>query len=231
MMSESKEKQCGAVSAPEQTDEIVIVRDLCKHFPIKTDVFGHVLASVKAVNDVSFTIKKGTTLGVVGESGCGKTTMGRTMLRLYDITSGDVIYKGLSIQKLTDAQLRRLLPDDPAYDVYRTADREKLLEIIGQTGVNIAKLTKPAMQKLRPDIQIIFQDPYSSLSPRMTVGEIIGEAVRQHHIVPKSRYREYVLEIMKECGLQPHYYDRYPHEFSGGQRQRICIARAGQQGQ
>lgn len=225
-MSESKEKQCGAVSAPEQTDEIVIVRDLCKHFPIKTDVFGHVLASVKAVNDVSFTIKKGTTLGVVGESGCGKTTMGRTMLRLYDITSGDVIYKGLSIQKLTDAQLRRLLPDDPAYDVYRTADREKLLEIIGQTGVNIAKLTKPAMQKLRPDIQIIFQDPYSSLSPRMTVGEIIGEAVRQHHIVPKSRYREYVLEIMKECGLQPHYYDRYPHEFSGGQRQRICIARA-----
>ena len=226
MMSESKEKQCGAVSAPEQTDEIVIVRDLCKHFPIKTDVFGHVLASVKAVNDVSFTIKKGTTLGVVGESGCGKTTMGRTMLRLYDITSGDVIYKGLSIQKLTDAQLRRLLPDDPAYDTYRTADREKLLEIIGQTGVNIAKLTKPAMQKLRPDIQIIFQDPYSSLSPRMTVGEIIGEAVRQHHIVPKSRYREYVLEIMKECGLQPHYYDRYPHEFSGGQRQRICIARA-----
>lgn len=226
MMSESKEKQCGAVSAPEQTDEIVIVRDLCKHFPIKTDVFGHVLASVKAVNDVSFTIKKGTTLGVVGESGCGKTTMGRTMLRLYDITSGEVIYKGLSIQKLTDAQLRRLLPDDPAYDAYRTADREKLLEIIGQTGVNIAKLTKPAMQKLRPDIQIIFQDPYSSLSPRMTVGEIIGEAVRQHHIVPKSRYREYVLEIMKECGLQPHYYDRYPHEFSGGQRQRICIARA-----
>ncbi len=165
MMSESKEKQCGAVSAPEQTDEIVIVRDLCKHFPIKTDVFGHVLASVKAVNDVSFTIKKGTTLGVVGESGCGKTTMGRTMLRLYDITSGEVIYKGLSIQKLTDAQLRRLLPDDPAYDTYRTADREKLLEIIGQTGVNIAKLTKPAMQKLRPDIQIIFQDPYSSLSP------------------------------------------------------------------
>ena len=104
-MSESKEKQCGAVSAPEQTDEIVIVRDLCKHFPIKTDVFGHVLASVKAVNDVSFTIKKGTTLGVVGESGCGKTTMGRTMLRLYDITSGEVIYKGLSIQKLTDAHV------------------------------------------------------------------------------------------------------------------------------
>ena len=138
------------------------------------------------MDNVSFRLKKGKTLGIVGESGCGKTTMGRTILRLYDVTGGEVIFKGKEVSKIPNREF----------------------------------------DKLRPNMQMIFQDPYASLSPRLTVGEIIGEAALQHGLTDKAHYREYVLEIMKTCGLQPHYFDRYPHEFSGGQRQRICIARA-----
>ncbi len=210
----------------EGKDDIVVVKHLSKHFPVKTNLFGKVLVSVKAVNDMSFKIKRGTTLGVVGESGCGKTTMGRTMLRLYDITSGEIKYRGLSLDRLSTSQLRSLVPDEPEYASARSADRDTLLKTLEETGVDINRVSRSALQKLRPDIQIIFQDPYSSLSPRLTIGEIIGEAVREHKIVPKSEYKEYILKIMKECGLQPHYFERYPHEFSGGQRQRICIARA-----
>ena len=141
---------------------------------------------MKAVDDVSFTIKRGTTMGLVGESGCGKTTVGRTILRLHDVTGGTVMFKGR----------------------------------------DLAKLSKKELRSLRPHMQMIFQDPYSSLSPRMPVGEIIGEAVRTHNIVPKSQYQSYIRKVMKDCGLQPQYFYRYPHEFSGGQRQRICIARA-----
>jgi peptide/nickel transport system ATP-binding protein len=112
--------------------------------------------------------------------------MGRTILRLYDVTSGDVWFKGVKVSALSNREF----------------------------------------EKYRPDMQMIFQDPYASLSPRLTVGEIIGEAALQHGIVSKSEYHDYVLSVMKMCGLQPHYYERYPHEFSGGQRQRICIARA-----
>lgn len=135
---------------------------------------------------MSFTIKRGTTMGLVGESGCGKTTVGRTILRLHDVTGGTVMFKGRDLAKLSQKELR----------------------------------------SLRPHMQMIFQDPYSSLSPRMPVGEIIGEAVRTHNIVPKSQYQSYIRKVMKDCGLQPQYFYRYPHEFSGGQRQRICIARA-----
>lgn len=141
---------------------------------------------VKAVDGVSFTVPYGETLGIVGESGCGKSTMGRSILRLHDITDGQVIFEGRDITKL-----------------------------------------KPkAMRALRRDMQIVFQDPYSSLPPRLPVGEIIGEAVKVHKIVPKNDYRDYVIGVMKKCGLPSYYFDRYPHEFSGGQRQRICIARS-----
>ena len=168
------------------TQYILEVHNLKKYFPIETNFFGKPTRYLHAVDDVSFNLKSGTTIGVVGESGCGKTTLGRTILRLYNTDGGQIIFDG----------------DD------------------------ITNLKRGQMQKYRTDIQLIFQDPYSSLPPRMTVGDIISEAVRVHNIVPKEEVRDYVRDIMHKCGLQPQYYDRYPHEFSGGQRQRIGIARA-----
>lgn len=167
-------------------DNILEVRNIKKHFPIKAGVFQKVVGHVKSVDGVSFNIKRGQTFGLVGESGCGKTTIGRTILRLIEPTEGEAILN----------------------------------------GKDIFKMSKKELQKIRPEMQIIFQDPYSSLDPRMPVGEIIGEAVRAHNIVPKEQYREYILKVMEDCGLRPYHIDRYPHEFSGGQRQRICIARA-----
>mgnify|MGYP001668063296 CR=1 FL=1 len=169
-----------------RNDDLLVVKNLKKYFPIKAGLFNRVVGHVKAVDDVSFTIKRGTTLGLVGESGCGKTTTGKTILHLDDPTSGEVYFD----------------------------------------GVDIRKLSKREMIKFRPRMQIIFQDPYSSLSPRLPVGTIIGEGVKEHNIVDSKDYVEYVDLIMKACGLQPYHKDRYPHEFSGGQRQRICIARA-----
>ena len=163
------------------------VKDLKKHFPIKSGMLSRVSNYVKAVDGVTFNLKRGTTMGLVGESGCGKTTTGRTILRLYDSkTDGHVLFNGKEI-----------------YD-----------------------LTPKEMHDYRTKMQIIFQDPFSSLSPRMPVGEIIGEAVREHKIVPRSEYDDYIDKVMDNCGLQPFQKERYPHEFSGGQRQRICIARA-----
>ncbi len=173
-------------SAEPQDEAILRVSHLKKYFPIKKNFFGKPVKYLHAVDDVSFDVKRGTAIGVVGESGCGKTTLGRTILRLYDVDGGEVWFE----------------------------------------GVKLSGLKKRNLRKYRTDIQLIFQDPYSSLPPRMTVGSIIAEAVKVHHIVPKNEVHDYVLGVMKQCGLQPQYYDRYPHEFSGGQRQRICIARA-----
>lgn len=182
-MNDMNKTSTGTASNPENLLE---VRHLKKYFPIKSTFLRKVIGNVKAVDDISFTIKRGTTMGLVGESGCGKSTAGRTLLRLYPKTEGEVLFDGKDIFKLSKAELR----------------------------------------KFRPKIQIIFQDPYSSLSPRLPVGEIIGEAVREHKIVPPEEFDDYITRIMKACGLQEYHKDRYPHEFSGGQRQRICIARA-----
>ena len=167
-------------------EDLLVVRQLKKYFPIKSGFLQRVVGHVRAVDGISFNLPRGTTMGLVGESGCGKTTAGRTILRLYEKTDGDVIFNGQSVFDLNREELRRL----------------------------------------RPKMQIIFQDPYSSLSPRLPVGEIIGEAVREHEIVPKEKYEDHLEKIMNSCGLQSYYKERYPHEFSGGQRQRICIARA-----
>ncbi len=175
------------LTVPNRSGENIIqVQNLKKYYPISGGLLGRVKGYVKAVDDVSFNIRKGSTMGLVGESGCGKTTIGKTILRLTDKTQGSVKFDGIEIHDLSKQDLRAL----------------------------------------RPRIQIIFQDPYSSLSPRMPVGEIIGEAVRERKLVPPEEFDEYITKIMEDCGLQEYHKDRYPHEFSGGQRQRICIARA-----
>ena len=173
--------------ADSKSTYVVEVKDLCKYFPIKAGLFGRVVGHVHAVENVSFKLKRGTTMGLVGESGCGKTTIGKTILNLTPKTSGEVIFN---------------------------------------EETHLDKLSHKELQAFRPKIQIIFQDPYSSLSPRLPVGEIIGEAVREHGLVPADQLDAYVTRVMKACGLHEYQKDRYPHEFSGGQRQRICIARA-----
>ena len=169
-----------------QGEALLEVRNLVKYFPIKSSFFKRTIGNVKAVDGVSFNIRRGETMGLVGESGCGKSTCGRTILRLQEKTSGQVLLGGQDVFALTKEELR----------------------------------------KLRPKMQIVFQDPYSSLSPRLPIGEIIGEAVREHDIVAHEEFNDYITRVMDVCGLPEYYKDRYPHEFSGGQRQRICIARA-----
>ncbi len=170
----------------EKSEYLLEVTNLKKYFPIKGGLLSHTVGQVKAVDGVTFRIKRGTTMGLVGESGCGKSTVGRTILRLMEKTDGEVRFNGIDIFSLNRQELR----------------------------------------KMRTKLQIIFQDPYSSLSPRLPISEIIGEAVREHNLVPAAEFDDYITKIMKECGLQEYHKDRYPHEFSGGQRQRICIARA-----
>ena len=171
---------------PFDPDCILEVRHLRKCFPLKKTITGKVTKELVAVDDVSFKLKAGETLGIVGESGCGKTTAGRSILKLHQPSGGQIIFDGQDITNYSPKQMR----------------------------------------EIRKQMQIIFQDPYSSLPPRDTVGGILSEPVNVHKIVPKSQVKDYVLELMDKCGLRDYYFERYPHEFSGGQRQRICIARA-----
>ena len=187
-MSRRSESQNSSFTPVEYDPQyILMVNHLKKYFPIKGGMIAQTVGQVKAVDGVTFNLKRGTTMGLVGESGCGKTTTGRVILRLSgEKTDGQVLFNGR--------------------EVYDMSPKE--------------------MRSLRTKMQIIFQDPFSSLSPRLPVGEIIGEAVREHKLVPKAEFNDYIDQVMDNCGLQPFHKDRYPHEFSGGQRQRICIARA-----
>lgn len=163
------------------------VRNVKTYFPVRAGVLRRPVAWVRAVDGVSFSVEEGETVGLVGESGCGKTTLGRTILRLYDPTEGEIRFG----------------------------------------GEDVAKLDKAGLKKLRRQAQMIFQDPYGSLNPRMTVGTIVGEPLRVHRLCAgREAERERVAELLRAVGLSPDHARRYPHEFSGGQRQRIGIARA-----
>ena len=167
-------------------DVIVKVNNLKKHFPIYAGIFRRQVGAVKAVDGISFDIYRGETLGLVGESGCGKSTAGRVILQLYEATAGEIIYKGQDLTQIKGEQLR----------------------------------------KLRPGMQMIFQDPHASLNPRMTVGSIVSEPLREHGVVRGKAMQKRVEELLTRVGLNAFHANRYPHEFSGGQRQRIGIARA-----
>jgi oligopeptide/dipeptide ABC transporter ATP-binding protein len=169
------------------TTPILEVKDLTKFFPLQSQgIFSRVKGENKAVNGISFTLNAGETLGLVGESGCGKSTAGRTILKLYEPTSGSIIFEGEDISKYSPAK----------------------------------------MKPLRTKMQMIFQDPYSSLNPRQTIGSIISASYEIQKITPDGGVKRAVQELMERVGLNPEHYNRYPHEFSGGQRQRIGIARA-----
>lgn len=170
----------------DNTEVLLSVDNLKMHFPIYSGVFRRQIGAVKAVDGVSFDVYKGETLGLVGESGCGKSTAGRAILQLYQPTDGKVAFKGKELTALTGGEMR----------------------------------------KMRPSMQMIFQDPQACLNPRMTVGSIIDEPLREHSVADANERRERVNQLLEVVGLNPMHANRYPHEFSGGQRQRIGIARA-----
>ena len=165
---------------------ILEIKNLKTFFPVRSGLFKRVKGHVRAVDNVSFHIQAGETLGMVGESGCGKSTTGKSILRLLPITGGDIIFDGVNINSIKDDQLR----------------------------------------KLRPKMQMIFQDPFSSLNPRLSVGKIISEPIRVHFNLNEDEIKKKVNDLLSYVGLLPEHVERFPHEFSGGQRQRICIARA-----
>ncbi|TVQ27757.1 MAG: ABC transporter ATP-binding protein, partial [Spirochaetaceae bacterium] len=165
---------------------VLQVRNLKQYFPIRGGVLGRIQNYVKAVDDISFDVYAGETLSIVGESGCGKSTTGRSILRLVEPTEGRILFE----------------------------------------GQNIAELSKADLRRRRKDMQIIFQDPYSSFNPRQTIHQLLNEAMAIQNVLPKSDRRARIQELLEMVGLKAEHIDRYPHEFSGGQRQRIAIARA-----
>lgn len=194
-----------------ENKKLLEIQNLKQYFPVASGKLFEKKV-VKAVDDVSFYINKGETLGLVGESGCGKTTTGRTLLRLYEPTSGRIIYDGTTIFDSGDLPLRD----------------ESGNPVIGEDGKPVyGKRTKVDMLPYRRKMQIVFQDPYASLDPRMTVGDIVGEAIDIHKLAANRKERqERIIRMLERVGLNSEHANRYPHEFSGGQRQRVGIARA-----
>lgn len=166
--------------------ELLVVKNLKTYFPIRKGIFSKTVGYVKAVDDVSFAIRRGETLGLVGESGCGKTTVGRSLLRLIEPTDGEIYFEGKNLRAMNRKELRQM----------------------------------------RKDMQIIFQDPFSSLNPRLTVGQMLREVLEAHHLAEGKAAEKRAAELLEQVGLSAQYLNRYPHEFSGGQRQRLGIARA-----
>lgn len=188
-MSTATTAQTGANGhAPAGDGETLLdVKDLVMHFPLTQGIiFQRKVGAVQAVDGISFSMRKGETLGLVGESGCGKSTTGRAILQLYKPTAGNVIFRGQDLTTLDGGEMR----------------------------------------KMRRYLQMIFQDPYASLNPRMTVGNIIAEPMQIHNLAPKNERNQKVQDLLETVGLNPYFANRYPHEFSGGQRQRIGVARA-----
>jgi oligopeptide/dipeptide ABC transporter ATP-binding protein len=190
MQSSSVQLEWQKESPPEEDGYILEVKDLVQYFPIRSGWTQKVIGNVKAVDGVSFVMREKEVLGVVGESGCGKTTMGRSILRLYEPTSGEIWF--------------------------RTANGQRL---------NVAAVDPKTMKELRREMRMIFQDPFSSLNPRLTVKDLIGEPLVIHHVAKGRELEDRVADLMRSVGLDPAYMGRYPHEFSGGQRQRIGLAR------
>src|SRR3989442_4981962 len=180
-------KETTSTATAESGRNLVVVENLVMHFPLTQGIiFQRQVGAVRAVDGISFFVEKGETLGLVGESGCGKSTTGRALLQLYQPTGGSVRFDGTELRTLKGEKLRHM----------------------------------------RRRMQMIFQDPYASLNPRMTVGDIIGEPLEVHHLAAGRKKQDRVQELLKVVGLNPYFTNRYPHEFSGGQRQRIGVARA-----